>query len=272
MNVAVKPAYRAIGIGIVTAALLIGAFLIGSAQSARGSAGGHSSGTSTAGGAGTMSPSRPVVLTASGAGGRITVTGTGTVTGTPNQLVLSMGVQTSASSVSTALIEANHAARRVIAALTSHGVRKSDIQTSGLSIQPNYSNGSPAPVGYAVTEQLTATLRNLAAAGSQIQAAATAGGNATTVDGVSLNLTDTGALLARARAAAVRDAQAKATQFASALHQALGGVVSLTSQAVVPYPIFTGYAAAVPSAGHSVPVAPGKQQVSVQITVVYAIG
>jgi uncharacterized protein YggE len=262
MNIAMKPAYRAIGIGIVAAALLIGAFLLGSARAS------GSGGQTALTGAG----DRPsgVVLTASGAGGRITVTGTGTVTGTPNQLVLSMGVQTSASSVSTALSEANQAARRVMSALHSDGVSRPDIQTSGLSIQPNYANGNPAPVGYDVSEQLTAKLSVLAKAGSQIQAAVHAGGNATTVDGVSLNMTDTAPLLARARAAAVRDAQAKASQFASAMHRPLGAVISLTSQNFVPYPIFTNSLAATPAAGH-VPISPGKQQVSVQITVVYAI-
>ena len=263
MTIAVKPVYRAIGIGIATAALLIGAFLLGSTRASGNASGQHVTGTSAAAG---------IVLTASGAGGRITVTGTGTVSGVPNQLVLSMGVQTTASSVSTALTEANHAARNVMSALRSRGVRRADIQTSGLSIQPNYTNGSQIPAGYAVSEQLTATLRNLDKAGSQIQAAATAGGNATTVNGVSLNLTDTGTLLARARAAAVRDAKAKASQFASALGHPLGAVVSLTSQSSVPYPVFNSYAAASGAAAPAVPVSPGKQQVSVQITVVYAIG
>jgi len=266
MTITVKPVYRAIGIGIAAAALLIGAFLLGSAQPSRAGSAGHMSGASTARG------SDPIVLTASGAGGRITVTGTGTVTGVPNQLVLSMGVQTSGSSVSTALSEANHAARRVMSALRSGGVSRADIATSGLSIQPNYSNGNPAPIGYAVSEELTATLRDLKKAGSQIQAAATAGRNLTTVNGVSLNLTDTGSLLARARAAAVRDAHAKASQFASALGHPLGAVVSLTSQSSVPYPVFYGAAAAANGAAPAVPVSPGKQQVSVDITVVYTIG
>jgi uncharacterized protein YggE len=148
---------------------------------------------------------------------------------------------------------------------------RADIATSGLSIGPNYNSGSQVPVGYSVSEQLTATLRDLAKAGSQIQAAANAGGNATTVDGVSLNLTDTSGLLAKARAAAVRDAQAKAGQFASALHRPLGGVISVSDQSTaVPFPEFAGLSAK--AAAGSVPVSPGRQQVSVQITVVYAIG
>jgi uncharacterized protein len=260
MIVAIKPVPRAIGIGVAAAGLLVGSFLLGSGRS-----GASATGTARPGGSGS------VALTASAAGGKITVTGTGTVTGTPDQLVLSMGVQTSGSSVSTALRDANHAARRVISVLKADGVRPADIQTSGLSIQPNYSNGSQVPTGYGVSEQLTATLRDLAKAGSQIQAAATAGGNATTVDGVSLNLTDTGTLLARARAAAIRDAHAKASQFAQALGHQLGAVISVSDQSPVPLPVFAE-GAALRAAAPSVPIQPGKQQVSVQITVVYAIG
>jgi uncharacterized protein YggE len=263
MTVTIKPLYRAVAVGIVSAALLIGAFLLGMAQPGA-AASGSAASRSLAG-----SDPAGVVLTSSSAGGKITVTGTGTVTGTPNQLVLSMGVQASASSVSDALRRANEAASGVMAALRAHGVSKADIATSGLSIGPNFQNGSQAPVGYAVSEELTATLRELAKAGSQIEAAAKAGGNATTVDGVSLNLTDTSKLLAEARAAAVRDAQAKAGQFASALHRQLGGVISVSDQSsAVPFPEFAATSA---KAAGSVPVSPGRQQVSVQITVVYAI-
>ena len=259
MIVAIKPAWRGIGIAVAATALLVGAFLLGSARSG------------TVGDGSARGGSGAVLLASSAAGGKITVTGTGTITGRPNQLVLSMGVQTSASSVSTALRQANEAASRVIGALTSGGVRKPDIATSGLSVQPDYRDGSPLPTGYAVSEQLTATLRDLARAGSQIQAAVRAGRDATTVNGVSLNLTDTGSLLARARAAAVRDAQSKAGQFARALGSRLGAVLSVSDQsAAIPYP--ENFAAASFKSASPVPVSPGRQQVSVQITIVYAIG
>jgi uncharacterized protein YggE len=264
MIVATKPVYRAIGIGVAAAALLIGSFLLGSARSGASSAtvGSAAASNNGAGRSGAL-------LASSAAGGKITVTGTGTVSGTPNQLMLSMGVQTSASSVSAALQQANNATRRVISTLKADGVPAGNIQTSGLSIGPNYDNSGQI-VGYDVSEQLTATLGDLAKAGTQIQAAVRAGGNAVTVDGVSLNLTDTSKLLGRARAAAIADAQAKASQFAHALGQPLGSVLSVSDQSPIPYPIFaTGLAA---RQAASVPVQPGKQQVSVQITVVYAIG
>lgn len=260
MTTSIKPSLRAAAIGAAAATALIGSFLLGSA--------GRGSATTTGSDPNAFS-TRNVLTSAVGAG-RITVTGTGTVTGIPNQLVLSMGVQVNAASVSSALQQANGAANRVIAALGRDGVPSSGIQTSDLSIQPNYRDGAQVPVSYGVSEQLTATLGNMARAGSQIQDAVKAGGNAVVVNGVSLNLTDTGGLLKRARAAAVRDAQAKATQFASALHQNIEGVISVSDQTSMQPPLPFAAAGALKSA--SVPVSPGTEQVSVQISIIYAIG
>ncbi len=259
MAVQLSSTGRAVAAGVAAAGLLIGAFTIGASQT---SAAPSASGTAQA----------PAATPAT-AGARITVTGTGNVSGVPNQLVLSMGVQTSGSSVATALRQANQAVRAITAVLGHSGVSASDIQTSGLSIQPNYSTSSGVPVGYAVSEQLSVTLNHLSAAGTQISQAARAGGNATVVDGVSLNLSDTSALLASARAKAVADAKAKASAYARALGRPLGPVVSMSETTLAqPFPVF-GYAKAAASGAVSkVPVSPGTQQLSVTVTVVFALG
>ena len=97
-----------------------------------------------------------------------------------------------------------------------------------------------------------------------------AGGNAVTVDNVSLNPTDTGRLLAAARAAAVRDARATAAQFAAALGEPLGPLVSITPEQEGSR-VFYGTSTAGPNAkAATVPISPGTQQVSVSITVVYS--
>lgn len=212
---------------------------------------------------------QPATLTAAAGSARITVTGTGIVTGTPNQLVLDMGVQVNGPSVSSALGSADDAVNRVTAALRAQGVAAADIQTSGLSIWPSYPNGSQVPNGYTVSESLAATLNTLSAAGTQINAAVHAGGNATTVSGISLNLTDDSALLAAARARAVADAKAKAAQYAKALGEPLGPVVSITDQASAP-PV-QQYAMSSAAPAKSVPVSPGSQQLSVSITAVFAL-
>ena len=243
---------RALAAGVAAAGLLIGAFAAGGAR----------------GDAATL-PGRTVAAAAAGA--RITVTGSGTVSGTPDQLMLYMGVQANGSSVSAALQRANRAVSSVTRALTRTGVRGSDIQTSGLSIQPDYTGDSTVPAGYGVSEAIDVTLRTLAAAGTQISDAVRAGGNATQVDGVSLNLNDTSSLLAAARAKAAADARAKAAQYARALGMSLGPVVSVSEQH--PAPVLPMFAA--PSAGRAtpspVPVSPGSQQVTVTVTAVFAL-
>jgi uncharacterized protein len=260
MAITFSPAFRALAIGSLAAAALIGAFTIGSSQS---SAAPPPSGAATA-----TTGGQSATLAAATGAGRITVTGSGNVTGTPNQLVLDMGVQVNGPSVGSALARANDAVNHVTAALRARGVAAADIQTSGLSIWPNYPANSQVPSGYAVSESLTATLNSLAAAGAQVDAAVHAGGDATTVSGVSLNLTDTSSLLAQARARALADATAKAAQYAKALGEPLGPVVSVTDQPdAQPTPVYAAESAA---AKASVPISPGTQQLSVSITVVFA--
>lgn len=257
MTITITPAVRAAAVGTAAAGLLIGAFTLGASRG-----GGATSDGPARGGA---------TLVAAVRSGRITVTGSGTVTGTPNQITLTMGVQVNGSSVASALQQANQAVRRVTAALRARGVAAADIQTSGLYIQPNYQSGSQTPSGYGVSESLTATLTRIAAAGGQITAAVQAGGNATTVSGVSLNLTDDSRLLATARARAVADARVKAAQYAHALGQPLGPVISITDQSSSwspPVPM----AASGSAAKSAVPISPGSQQLSVSISAVYGLG
>jgi uncharacterized protein len=260
MAVQFSPVQRAVAAGVASAGLLIAAFALGAGQGRAAPAPASDAADTT-------------TLTAAVGTSHITVTGTGNVSGVPSQLSLSMGVQTSAGSVATALRQANAAARSVTAVLRRTGVAAADIQTSGMSIYPNYSGSSGVPSGYQVSEELTITLRRLAVAGSQISAAARAGGNATTIDGVSLNLSDTSALLASAREKAVADAKAKATAYAHALGRPLGAVVTMSeappSEPYQPLPL--GAAASANRAPSPVPVHPGTQQLSVSVTVVFAL-
>src|SRR5215831_7579340 len=261
MAVQFSSTQRAVAVGVASAGLLIGAFTLGAGQ-----------GSATVG-----NTTDSAALTAAAApaqgGTRITVTGTGKVSGVPNQLALSMGVQTNGTSVAAALRQANSAVRSITTVLHRSGVAAPDVQTSGLSIYPNYSGSSGVPDGYQVSEQLTITLRRLSVAGSQISAAARAGGNATVINDVSLNMSDTSTLLASARARAVTDAKAKATAYARALGRPLGAVVSMSeTPPAQPYPVPQFATPTAGRAASSVPVHPGTQQLSVTVTVIFALG
>lgn len=259
MHLTLTPRLRAIAAGGGAAALLIGAYTLG----ARPGSAPQSHGARTAVTTAAVGNASPVA--------RVTVTGTGTVSGTPNQLMLSMGVQVSGSSVSSALSQAGQAVRRVTAALRAHGVASAGIQTSDLYVQPNYPPNGAAPSSYAVSESLTATLRDIATAGAVISAAVQAGGNAAVVNGISLNLSQSSGLLAAARAAAMADARVRAGQYARAAGRGLGPVLNIQEQSSStspPLPLSYGSAA---GKAASVPISPGTQQLDVTVTVTFAL-
>ncbi len=260
MPITFTPTHRALALGGTAAAVLIGVFALG--------AGTGSAAPSSAGQNQSIALASTVAAAAVGPG-RITVTGTGTVNGTPSQLILSMGVQANAASVGSALTAANHAVSRVTSVLKARGVPQADIATSNLNVQPNFRGNSQTPDGYGVSESLNVTLNGLSTAGARISDAVRAGGNAATVDGISLNLTDTSSLLARARAAAVADARVKATQYARALGQTLGPIVSITDH--VSSQPFLPAAGAASARSAAVPISPGTQQLSVSVTAVYSM-
>ena len=205
----------------------------------------------------------------------IVMSGTGTATGVPDQLSFSVGVHTVAADVSTALDSASRTTADVMAALQEQGVDKGDLQTTGLTIHPNYDysdDGPPVITGYSVSQSLSVLVRSLADAGECLAAAAQAGGNAIRLSGVRLEIADQDALLAKARAAAIADAELKAQQYAEAGGSALGEmmVVRETGGRPGPGPIaLEGYAAA--DAVRSVPIRAGTADLRAEVSVVWSL-
>jgi Uncharacterized conserved protein len=122
-----------------------------------------------------------------------------------------------------------------------------------------------------VSESISAKLRNLGRAGDAIGQAVGAGGNAVRVNGISLDLEDTGALVSSARDRAYADARAKAEQYAKAAGRSLGDVMSITEDVSTPSPIAVPYAAGDSAKSASVPIQPGSQDVDVSVTVVFTM-
>lgn len=202
----------------------------------------------------------------------ITVTGVGTVNGTPDTLTLSLTVTQTRADVSVALSAASATMNAVTGALNARGVASADLKTSGVQVQPNYTSSGGID-GYTATESLTGALRNLKTAGSAISAAAAAGGNATRIDGVSLDIQHDSALMTQARNAAYADAKAKAQQYADSAGEALGKPTQVTETVSQPTRVDYGaYSSAQGSASTAVPINPGTAQVSVTVTVVFAAG
>ncbi|MFC7446726.1 SIMPL domain-containing protein [Rhodococcus daqingensis] len=193
----------------------------------------------------------------------------GKVSGTPDTLTVVLAVQTQAPQANAALEDNAAKANALIDTLEAKGVAAEDIQTSGLSVQPTYGPDPSTITGYQVTNQVTATVHDVSAAGGLIDAAAAAAGDAVRVQQTSFSIADDSDLRAQARADAVRQAQAQASQIAAAAGVGLGGVRSITelpAAGPAPYP-----EAALGDRAASTPIEPGSQELTVTVAVVYEI-
>ena len=200
----------------------------------------------------------------------VQVQGTGTATGTPDVLHVTVGVETGASSVGEALESADTAAQRVLDALHDAGVSDADVQTANVHLYPRYDGDGQAITGYLAGQDLAVTLRDLGTAGATIGAAVEAGGDAARLQGIAYELDDDTALRARARADAFADARATAEQYAELTGRQLGGVVLVREQvsASGPVPMAAGDAVA---ASEAVPIAPGTTDVTVTAEVRWSL-
>jgi uncharacterized protein YggE len=242
---------------------LTGVYLVGATRS-----GGLTAAASTGTPALLAQPSTTAVVGGPG----ITVSGTADVAGTPDTLRLDLSMVATAASVTEALAKANGAANAVQKSLLGSGVTKEDLQTSGLNIAPGYdytNPGTPRLTGFEVSESLGVKLRDLGRAGDAIGKAVGAGGNAVRVNGVGLDLEDTGVLVSRARGAAFADARNKAEQYARAAGRSLGEVVSIAESVASPTPISVPPVSIAKQS--DAPIQPGSQNVNVSVTVVFAL-
>lgn len=201
----------------------------------------------------------------------ISARGVGTVSAPPDTLTVVLGVATNAPAAAVALADNSTRAAALIEVLRGSGVAEEDLRTSGLSIFPSYSPDGTV-TGYEVSNQVTATLRDLDGAGALIDAAAQAAGDAVRVQQISFSLDDDSEQRAAARADAVRRAEAQIEQMAEAAGVSPGGLLSITE-----IPVETGpqpYAADAFAAQEAaaVPLLPGSQDVSVVVEVVRAVG
>jgi uncharacterized protein len=205
-------------------------------------------------------PSRPM--------GRLTVHGTGRVTGRPDLFTVQLGVETRAATASDALHDNSARATALVAVLHDHGVADKDVQTSQLSIEPVFDNRGRLVTGYQVDDVVTAKLRDTARAGALIDASAAAVGDAIRLQSVGFGIDDTGPLLAQARRQAVADARARAEQLAGAAGVHIAGVHSISeSSPAAPQPV--PFARAEAGAVAATPVEVGSQELTVAVDVVY---
>ncbi|HLO35697.1 MAG TPA: SIMPL domain-containing protein [Candidatus Deferrimicrobium sp.] len=200
----------------------------------------------------------------------ITVSASGKVTIVPDVARVTLGVTITKPTVKAARSAAAESMTAIIAAAKRLGVADADIQTVGLSLYPQYANGSSTRIaGYAINELISITIRDLDVAGDVVDAATAKG--ATTVNGISFELADPAKAMNDARAAAITAAQVSAQAMAAAGHISLGAVVSMTDSTSVT-PVYYGAARAAALDAVGTPIQVGTQDITATVTVVFAIG
>ncbi|MBX9455207.1 MAG: SIMPL domain-containing protein [Rhizobium sp.] len=207
----------------------------------------------------------------------IVVSGEGDAAVAPDLAIVSLGVTETRKTAREALDVTNAAMTAVIDALRKEGIAPRDLQTSGLSIQAQYSypqneDGTPRPpvlTGYMVSNTLTARVRDLTRVGAVIDAAVTLGVN----QGGDIRFTndDPAQTVTKARGAAVRNAIDKARTLADAAGVKLGRILEITEAGTpdMPRPMMSARMAK--ESADAVPVEAGENSYAVNVNVTFAI-
>lgn len=212
-----------------------------------------------------------VPASAQGKEAQITVTGEGRVEVAPDMAVVSLGVTTEAKTASEAMTGNSGQLAKVLENLKAAGIAERDLQTSGLSLSPNWNhsaNNGPTIQGYIASNQLTVRVRDLASLGTVLDAAIKDGVN--TLNGVTFGVENQAPLMDEARKRAVADARHKADLYSLAAGVTLGAVISIAEGGGGggPAPMFRMAEA---MAAAPVPVAEGEISIAASVTVVWEL-
>jgi uncharacterized protein YggE len=204
-------------------------------------------------------------------GAAVAVEGTGTATGVPDVLRVTVGVETTAAAVADALRDTDAAARGLLEALRDQGVPEADVRTANVAIHPGYDDHGQQITGYTARHDLEVTLRDLDRAGEVIGVLTETGGDAVRLHGVAYTLEDDAVPQEEARAEAFAAARATAEQYAQLTGRQLGDVVEVREQVTSSGPIPYGASDAAGAEAAAVALAPGSATVSVTVQVRWSL-
>jgi len=193
----------------------------------------------------------------------VTTVGHGTISTVPDVATVSFGVRTEAATAADALARNSDLMQRVVAALKAAGGER--LQTQEVSLYPR-TDETGKTTGFAA-QNTVAARSGIAGAGKLVDAAVAAGAN--TVQGPSLERSDSDAIYRDALGKALEDARAKAEALAQAGGFDVGPVASVDERFDEGVrPVFDSVAAAKAA---DTPIEPGRQDVDATVTVSFEI-
>jgi hypothetical protein len=197
----------------------------------------------------------------------VTVNGEGTVAVAPDAVIIRVGVSSLGKTAREATDANSQKMTAVLASIKDAGIADRDVQTSRLSLQPQYDTSKPGPArlqGFQVTNQLTVKIRDIDKLPTILDKAIGAGANE--MSGIEFVVSEQSKLLDQARDEAIADARRKAALYAQAAGGKLGHVVSIVEEGSTPpaRPMAALRASAVP-------VAPGERELRAVVSVSYEL-
>ncbi len=197
----------------------------------------------------------------------ITVTGEATVSVAPDSANIRLGVTSQGKNAREASEANARQMTNVLAAIKEAGVADRDVQTSRLSLQPQYEQGKAGParlLGFQVTNQVSIRIREIDKFPGILDRGIAAGANE--MSGIEFVVSEQSKLLDQARDDAVADARRKAELYARAAGVKLGPVTSITEEgSSPPRPAMQAMRAS------AVPVAPGEQLLRAAVSVTFEL-
>ena len=160
---------------------------------------------------------------------------TGEVTRVPDLVRINAGVVTQAATASEAIRQNAARMARVRAALRRAGIADRDIQTSTISLQPDYryaENQPPQLTGYRASNEVNVRFRDIANSGAILDALVAEGANQ--INGPMLAIERPEAALDEARTRALAAARARAELYARSLGMRVVRIVAVSEAGAAP--------------------------------------
>ena len=213
----------------------------------------------------------------------IWVSGTGKVAVSPDIAILRLGIETQEVTVSEAQAKASEAMDKVKTALIESGVAEKDMQTQNFRIRQRTrwddEQQQEVVIGYRVTNDVVAKIRDMEKIGDIIDAVVAAGGDYTRIDDLSFSVDEPSTYYDEAREKAMAEAKGKAEKIAGLAGMKLGDPTYINESASTPYLGGMGYEMAVPAPTpapapiivETPPISPGEIEISVNMQIAYSI-
>ena len=213
--------------------------------------------------------SQPVAQQTESETRKVQVIGMGETRVEPDSAVISLGVQTEASSAQAALNQNNTKMQTLLETLEEADISSEDIQTQTLHLGPRFEfdEDTRTLVGYVATNIVEVRIDDLERLGTLVDEAVNDGAN--TVENIRFEIRDPESMTDQARQTAFQNARHKAEELADLANASLGPILEIQETSSTPDPILRSAEMVADAA--TVPISPGSQTVSVEIQVTWTL-